>query len=312
MSEAAVTLDAPVSDAPASAPTEVVTEAVTTPTESAREAEPVAVAPSQFDQFLGTLPAEMRADPLWKQYEERGLPGVAKDFSELQKLMGSQDRIHRPKTDAPKEAWDKFYNTLGRPETPEGYDLKDFVPPAGMPWNTDQQGRLVEKMHGLGLTNDQMKGALMELANDQGAEYQKSIESAQDMRAQAEKDLRSEWGVAYDSKMEQAERAWVYAFGDAAASIGDVEIPGFGRFGAIPAVVQAFAKLGEAGLEDKLVTGETSQAGGLMTAEAAKEEFERMASDPNVAKVLSGDKHTVEYKATSRQWARLAAMAYPE
>jgi hypothetical protein len=312
MSEAAQPAAAP--DAPSTPSTEAAPLGASAPEAPAAPAEPTATpapTPSALESFLGSADESVRSDPIWKQYEERGTAGIAKDFLEAQRLVGSQDRVSRPKPDAPPEDWDKFYNTLGRPESPDQYDLGDFTPPEGLPWSESQQRELTQRMHKLGLTNEQMSGAIRDLADVQAADFNEAMRVAQEYKENAERELQQEWGVAFEAKKELAEKAWVHAFGEEARSIGSVEIPGFGRFGAIPSVVKAFAKIGESLREDVFVSSDTSPGHTPMTKVAALERIEQMNTDPEKGRILS-DSSDPEHKALTRERDRLYKLAYPD
>lgn len=232
------------------------------------------------------------------------------DFHGAMKLVGSETRISKPAADAPQEDLDRFYNALGRPEKPEDYDLGDFAPPEGLPWSADQQAALTEKMHARGLSNEQMNGAIRDLAEVQNADYQANLQAAQQQLAEAETGLRSEWGAAYDAQMELAERAVTTFFGENGKAIMEAEIPGLGKFGALPNVARAMAKIGASMSEDKLVDG-TTQKGGILTAASAKAEYDRMLTDPEISKILANDQDP-QHKAMTARWNQVAALAYPE
>ena len=93
--------ETPVVDAPAPA---------TAPANGAAPAEP---------SWRDSLPDDLKGAAWLSKYKtpEDALRG----FAEAQKLIGS--KLSVPKDDAPKEEWDKFYASLGRPEAPDKYDL---------------------------------------------------------------------------------------------------------------------------------------------------------------------------------------------
>lgn len=287
-------------------------EATPTPTPDATPAPaPAPAAPaavlSTFDTFRQGLPDGLREDPIWDQYKDRGLAGVAKDFAEVQRLIGSEERISRPKPEASKEDWDRFYTKLGRPETPDKYDLGDFKPPDGLPWDDGLMKSIITDLHAVGLTNAQMQAAIRIDAKHRDTAYQAQLQASQQSVAAAETALRTEWGAAYNGKLELAEKAATFAFGEHTKQIMEADIPGLGKFGALPQVVKAMAKIGEAMSDDKLVNGK-APGGGMLTAAAARAEYERMMNDPATAKIL-GNPQNREHKAVMSRWTQLAQIA---
>lgn len=84
----------------------------------------------QTPEWLAALDEDTR-----KTAEARGIKAPADAIKQLRDQMAEVTRLHQealrvPKDDAPKEEWDKFYAKLGRPENPDGYQLKL---PEGMP-----------------------------------------------------------------------------------------------------------------------------------------------------------------------------------
>lgn len=90
--------------------------------------------------------------------------GVDKDPKALatkaynqEKLLGSS--ITMPGKDAPAEEWDAFRAKLGRPETPDKYELKQPENmPEGMAYDGEFAKRAAATAHKLGLTNEQFAG----------------------------------------------------------------------------------------------------------------------------------------------------------
>lgn len=104
-------------------------------------------------------------DDLWKQYDN------------AQSLIG---RKTVPDADAPKEKWDEFYKSLGRPDAPDGYELSDsFELPEEMDLS-EYKSKASHLAHQIGLTPKQ--------ANDLWNGYMKmELESAQLVKAEHEK-----------------------------------------------------------------------------------------------------------------------------
>lgn len=117
--------------------------------------------------------------------------------------------LKMPSKDATAEEWAAFYNQLGRPETPDAYEL---------PVPEGDTGEFAKEMapilHKHGITAEQAKG----LAND----WNSMVAAQQEAQAKAQADaqvaaaakntaeaadLKNEWGTAHDANMEMARRA---------------------------------------------------------------------------------------------------------
>jgi len=79
---------------------------------------------------------------------------LAKAARSQEKMLGGAIKV--PGKDATPEERDAFFNKLGRPDKPEGYEFK--VPtdlPEGLPYDAERATKLKTDLHGLGLTKDQ-------------------------------------------------------------------------------------------------------------------------------------------------------------
>ncbi len=119
------------------------------------------------------------------------------------------EAIKRPGKDAAPEEWAKFYDQLGRPETPDAYEL---------PVPEGEDGAFAKQvapmLHKHGLTAEQAKGLATDW-NAMVAEQNKQFTEA-DTAAQAQiattiandqKSLQAEWGDKYTENQEFARRA---------------------------------------------------------------------------------------------------------
>ena len=121
-----------------------------------------------------------------EEYADRGWAKTIKSQEDLYKAFdNSQSLLGKrpagiPEKDAPQEEWDKFYTTLGRPETPDGYELTDSF--EGLPEDLDissGRAKAAELAHKIGLSpekaNELWEGYMaMELEALQGQEAQKA------------------------------------------------------------------------------------------------------------------------------------------
>lgn len=114
-----------------------------------------------------------------------------------------------PGKDATPEEWSAFYNQLGRPETPDAYELPV---PEGDPGEFVKD--VAPMLHKAGLTSEQAKtlagewNAYMAAQNEAAAKAQADQVAAAAARNLAESQaLQNEWGANHEANMELARRA---------------------------------------------------------------------------------------------------------
>jgi hypothetical protein len=134
-----------------------------------------------------------------KGLQNGSIDNVLGSYHNLEKLMGA-DKAGRTVTllgdDATPEARNEFYTKLGRPETGDGYTFKldDGA-------DTARLDAMRGKAHELGITDTQFSGlASADLEYLAGAQ-QASADEAVISKADAELQLKKEWGAAYDVKV---------------------------------------------------------------------------------------------------------------
>ena len=113
---------------------------VSEPAAPAAPAAPTAPAPSVGVGWHSSIPEEMRGNPALSSFTDdaAGIAALAKEHIGVQTLIG-RDKVARPPegstAETHPEEWDRYYNSLGRPETIDGYDTSGFKPPEGLPWD---------------------------------------------------------------------------------------------------------------------------------------------------------------------------------
>lgn len=139
---------------------------------TAQPAQPSFSIPEQYAQ--NTWAQNIKSpDDLWNQ------------FANAQSLIGKRP-AGIPTSDAPPEEWDKFYQTLGRPESPDKYGLPKID---GLPEGFDispYEGKFKELAHKVGLSPKQAEKAWQEYM---GLELGAQSENA---KAQAERQAQQE------------------------------------------------------------------------------------------------------------------------
>ena len=130
---------------------------------------------------------------------------VLNSYKELEKFRGADEKslIKLPNKDAKPEDWDAVWNKLGRPESPDKYEL---TAPEGVQVNDDAVKWFRETAHKKGLSANTAKEMFNEW-NKFGSELQQKMQ--QEKQASHTRDLevlKSEWGADYTAKEEYARR----------------------------------------------------------------------------------------------------------
>lgn len=218
----------------------------------------------------------------------------------LEKLMGADRAGHTvtiPKEGAPPEEWNAFYNRLGRPTEAAGYKLQV---PDGAPKEFAEAASA--KMHELGLPQ-KMGEALGAWWNEWAqTTNQQQMQQAQDQAANEDRELRAEWGKAFDQEVVKAQAAARGLGVDEKAINALQQVLGY------KATMQFFNKIGSKIGEPDFATGTSPERfGSAMTPPQAMARIAELKADKGfVAKLMSKD---TDAKA---EWARLHSFAYPE
>lgn len=115
-------------------------------------APPAAIAAPTYPELATITPPEFK-DKSWVA-EVKDIPALFKRVDFLQTKIGERP-AGIPQDTAPKEEWDLFYKSFGRPETSEGYTF-DKVP-EGLKVNDDFQKNIKAVMHEAGVNTKQAK-----------------------------------------------------------------------------------------------------------------------------------------------------------
>lgn len=229
---------------------------------------------------------------------------VVSRYAKLEKLLGGE-KIPLPKKDDPA-SYDAFYEKLGRPKDPTGYDLPA---PEGMePDDYDQTAVDIFRniAHQAGLSNDQARmihdnflSQLNEMAQEQ---YNNQIlDSQRELEA-----LKKEWGMAFDTKKTQAERAANIFFSEEDVS-GMINSIGRGQ------TLKLLAKIGASLGEDNIAKfSNGSQTQYTKSPEMALQEIKKIQGEAFQNKDHPWvNKEHPEHQLFLDRMASLFKMAYP-
>lgn len=263
MSEAIETTEAVAAEQAAPEAASPVEEAVQ------QEAAPVE-APVEELRFIDTLNEELRGQKALQDFKD--VDGLAKSYLHLTSMIGKKV------SDLSPEELGEIYGKLGRPESAQEYSLPDSV-------NEELKGWYQDSAHKLGLTQEQARNlaeSYMELEQAKMSEHQAAIEAQQDEWIGQ---LKSEFGGAFDKRVETAKKA-VEAFGGAELKAA-MDSTGLGNH---PAMVKAFAQIGKEMLEGGLTQTEATATFGL-TPEDAKQKISNLKRDPEFMKAYMSQFH---------------------
>lgn len=176
--------------------TDQVTQQTTQTTDTtAQTAQSSFVIPEQYAQ--NTWAQNIKSpDDLWNQ------------FANAQSLIGKRP-AGIPSNDAPQEEWDKFYQTLGRPEAPDKYGLPKIE---GLPEGFDAtpyEGKFKELAHKVGLSPKQAEKAWQEYMGMELGAYSEQTKAQAEKQAQMDKEFEGLsnklFGDQFDAYSKQAQ-----------------------------------------------------------------------------------------------------------
>ena len=202
--------------------------------------------------FKTLIPEEYREEKSLQNFSN--MDDFVKSYLHSQKLVGA-DKIPVPNKMATDDDWKAVYDRLGRPESPEGYSYE-------LPEQTKLDDATLkafsEEAHKLGLLPKQAQG-IMNYYNNLAEQSEKSLEFRDETaRAEAEIELRKEYGPAYDLKVAQARNLATNTLG--ADFLRNTILEDGSSLGNNPQIVRAFADLASKLSEDSMVQGEVASA----------------------------------------------------
>ena len=211
---------------------------------SALSGDPTNNTPEVNTDWKANLSDEIRADKSLENIND--IESLAKSYVHAQKLVGS-DKIPVPNKHATEKDWDAVYEKLGRPKTAEEYK---FNLPEDQKVDEAALKNFSTQAHKLGLLPGQAEGMVKFYNEMIGNELAQADSLASSQREKAITELKTEWGPAYDQKLQQANNvvSSVFPQGFMNTNLADGT-----KLGDHPAVIKAFADLAGKMGEDNIV-----------------------------------------------------------
>jgi hypothetical protein len=205
--------------------------------------------PTVAKSWKDTISEEFRSDPNIAKFTE--IDALAKSYINATRMIG-QDKVAVPNENSTDDQWNEVYGKLGRPESPDKYKLE--VQSETVPLDENTVKQFAENAHKLGLNNKQAQGILEYYKNSMEGSLQQARIDTETAQANAEQELRKEWGRSYD---ENIKKAGAIAKANMSEDILNMELKDGTRIGDHPSVIKGFASIANLMSEDKLVSTES-------------------------------------------------------
>jgi len=205
--------------------------------------------PAPQSSWKDSISEAYRNDPSIEKFTE--IDALAKSYINATKMIG-QDKIVIPNKNSTEEVWQEAYTKLGRPETPDQYNLKVQSDVVKMDDNAIKS--FAEQSHKLGLNSKQAEGILNFYKDNMEGIAQQSKIDTETAQAQSEQVLRQEWGREFDAKVKQA---GAIAKANINPEVLDMTLSNGTRLGDHPEIIKGFAKIASMMSEDKMVSTES-------------------------------------------------------
>ena len=205
--------------------------------------------PTVAKSWKDTISEEFRNDPNISKFTE--IDALANSYINATRMIG-QDKVAVPNESSTDDQWQEVYGKLGRPESPDKYKLE--VQSETAPLDDTAIKQFAENAHQLGLNNKQAQGILEFYKNSMEGSIQQARVDTETAQANAEQELRKEWGRSYD---ENIKKAGAIAKANMSEDILNMELKDGTRIGDHPSVIKGFASIANLMSEDKLVSTES-------------------------------------------------------
>ena len=232
---------------------QITQEAVPVETTSTETTQPTAIKSTVSNgdtpvSWKSSISEEFRNDPNIEKFTE--IDALAKSYINATRMIG-QDKVAVPNKNSTEDQWNEVYSKLGRPESADKYALN--IESEAVAMDEGAIKSFAEQSHKLGLNNTQAQGILEFYKNNMESNMQRATVDTETAQAQAETELRAEWGKEFDSNVSKAS---ALAKANMNPEILDLQMQDGTRIGDHPEIIKGFAKIASMLSEDKLVSTE--------------------------------------------------------
>ena len=206
--------------------------------------DPKTETPETSTDWKVNLSDDVKADKSLENIKD--INALAKSYIHAQKMVGS-DKIPVPNKYATEDDWNAVYEKLGRPKTADGYK---FDLPQDKQVDEVSLKEFSSQAHKLGLLPGQAQGMVKFYNEITAKSLQDADSKALAARETSTKELKQEWGQAFDQKVSQAA---TLAKSVGATELLDANLADGTKLGDHPVMIKAFAELANKMGEDSIV-----------------------------------------------------------
>lgn len=225
-------------------------------------------------------------------------------YRNLEKHLGvPSDRLLKlPLPTDGKEAWEPIYKALGKPESPDKYQIPELKLGEGITIDTAKLDAVKKVMHETGITQKQAESLIKWYGSDltQQVEAYKNQQTAAKQAGEAE--LKKAWGDKFEPELDTA-RAVIRKFGNEEL-LAELEQSGMGNH---PKLTQFLNKVGKAMLEDS-ATGANKNSAFYNDASIASNKIAELRLDKQFIATLF-DPNATGHKEAKAKWTELHRLA---
>ena len=229
----------------------------------------------EFD-WRSQIPEEIRDHKSLAHFTDVG--AMAKSLVNAQSMIGA-DKVAIPGKHATDEDWGEVWRKLGRPDTPDGYELVNEMP-EGIEQNDDMLNWFRATAHEIGMTPTQAQKMLGRYNEFLGSQMGADEGQIEQLRETTEIELKKEYGAAFADRVGNG-NAVMQEFGS--EGLTELQLADGRLLGDHPEIIKMMVNVGEfinSKIGEDVLAG-TKSSGGLAPDDArAKLEEIRAPNSP--------------------------------
>ncbi len=238
--------------------------------------------PNPRDAFISMLPEEFRSEGVFAPFNNVG--DLAKSYLNAAKMVGlDKGQVLPIPRDDSQEAWDAVYSKLGRPESPEKYNLESYKDAAAPEALKDWAG----KLHSLGLNQKQVDGILGDFFGQSKAAQEAAEQQKTQQFAAWNEEITKEFGLAKDRKLDAAVNLVEKNMGDGALEFIEQHPEVFKD----PRMVKFLVAMSDKTGESTVLLPGGQKTDGPISPSDAKQQLNALYADPNYQKAAWDKSH---------------------